>query len=253
MSATSQILKQIRRQSRFVFWIVFGGAALVVAIVAVTLMLNLDDEHIQTDYGRRSGTDAISVNGTSVLGNLFSDAGHTVRTKRHLSDAMLEQCEVIVWAPDHFEPPSKKVVQWFDQWFAHDGRTLIYIARDFDAGPGYYKKVIPFAPPEQQRELKRRQNEAHSNYVSERNSVTGVRDSKWFTLEMKPVQKIDVLSGPWSDGVDVSKTEIEIGARIKPKLYDSQFDYTTYLDINHFEWDEEQPFAAKKQKFKSLS
>lgn len=249
MSSTRHLVKRVQSQPRLVFWVAFGGVALLFAIVAV-MLLNTGDEEILTTYGRRAGVEATSVNGTSVLGELFEAAGHSVRTKRHLSDAMLEKCEVIVWAPDDFEPPSEKVVQWFDQWFAHDERTLIYIARDFDAGSGYYDKVIPVAPVKQVSELKRRQSKVHSEHITDRNSVTGVRDSAWFTLDMQPVRKIKELSGPWSKEIDVSKTELVIGARLKPKVYDAQFDYDNYLDVDHFVWDEK--LAKKKRQYKSL-
>ena len=130
--------------------VVFGG----VAVLGYMFFYLGQDEEIESAYGRRSGSLASrSVNGTAVLGQLFAGAGHSVRTKRLLTDAMMNQCDVIVWAPDDFEPPADDVLQWFDEWFATGDRTLIYIGRDFDAAIKYYDKVIPTAPAEKVAEL----------------------------------------------------------------------------------------------------
>lgn len=188
--------------------------------IGVSLCAAGCSEQIDTVYGRRAGiVGGDSVNGTAVLGRMFENAGHRVRTKRALTDAMMTECDVIVWFPDDFQAPSRDVTNWFDDWLSYGDRTLIYVGRDFDAGPGYYDKVIPTAPADQQPELKRRRLNTKSEFDMMRTSASAQTDCDWFTIDTSTKKRtVKSLSGPWSDGIDASKTEIELHSRLKPTL-----------------------------------
>jgi hypothetical protein len=195
-------------------------AAWIALAVGILLLTSGCSEEIDTVYGRRAGLiGGDSVNGTAVLGRMFEKAGHRVRTKRTLTDAMMTECDVIVWFPDDFQAPSQEVTGWFDDWLSYGGRTVIYVGRDFDAAPGYYDKVIPTAPADQQPELKRQRLDAKSEFDIMRNTVSAQTDCDWFTIDTTTKKRtVKSLSGPWSDGIDASKTEIELHSRLKPRL-----------------------------------
>jgi hypothetical protein len=194
-------------------------AALVLG--GLTLLCGCRDEEISTEYGRRTGVrPKESVNGTTVLGDLFSRAGHSVRSKQMLTNQLREYAEVIVWAPDDFAPPSPETVDWLDEWLSQGGRTLIYIGRDFDAAPGYYQKVLPGAPAAQVAELKRRQAEVSLHHQTNRSSLPNNSECSWFTIDnTRKLSSVSQLAGPWSDGLDASKVEIQLHSRLRPKRY----------------------------------
>ena len=93
---------------------------------------------INTIYGRRRGTARTSLNGTSVLSDMFRQAGHKVTTWGRLSPR-LERSQVIVWTPNSFELPTQKEIDYLENWLTNDqGRTLVYVARDYDAAIEYW-------------------------------------------------------------------------------------------------------------------
>ena len=122
---------------------------------------------IDTVYGQRQGLGAsASVNGTAVLGEMFEKAGHRVFSWRVLSPRLQKRADCIVWFPDDFEPPSKEVRKWLEDWLtAKPDRTLIYVGRDFDAAPWYWEHVLPDAPAEQQELVRERLSEAQGRFL----------------------------------------------------------------------------------------
>ena len=119
---------------------------------------------IDTIYGQRQGLGAKhSVNGTAVLGEMFEHAGHRVFSWNALSPRLQEKADCIVWFPNDFEPPKKEVRKWLDDWLtAKAGRTLIYVGRDFDAAPWYWKHVLPDATKEQRQLVEEELSDAES-------------------------------------------------------------------------------------------
>ncbi len=83
-------------------------------------------------------------------------AGRDVRVGRAQGGLVARRCrrgcrnwaDCIVWFPDDFQPPSKKVRHWLEQWLSEAaGRTLIYVGRDFDAAPGTGRRSFPWPRP----------------------------------------------------------------------------------------------------------
>ena len=112
-----------------------GSPTSLIALAAGAMILSgCGTNRLNSTYGQRGGAGTGSVNGTAVLGEMFEKAGHDVQSRTSLSPS-LSAADVIVWAPDDFHPPPPKVQAWFNKWLARNGKTLIYIGRDFDAAP----------------------------------------------------------------------------------------------------------------------
>ena len=126
-------------------------------------------KELQTVYGQRNGPGATeSINGTAVFAEMFEAAGHRVSSWSSLSPR-LDQADCVVWFPDDFEPPSPGVVKWFEGWLrARPQRTLIYVGRDFDAAPWYWRKMEAVAPVGEQKAIAGVRAEAEDAFQSAR-------------------------------------------------------------------------------------
>jgi hypothetical protein len=176
---------------------------------------------VDTIYGQRQGLGAKnSVNGTAVLGEMFEHAGHRVFSWAVLSPRLQQKADCIVWFPDDFEPPSRKVRKWLNNWLtAKSGRTLIYVGRDFDAAPWYWKHVLPDASGEQRQLAQQELSGAESHLSFRRKDLPKSRNCRWFTLDSSPsLRQVKKLEGTatWLDDVDAAKTDIELRSRITP-------------------------------------
>lgn len=203
-----------------------SGVALAILLIAIGALLGRRrDEQLPTAYGRRRGSEAgRSVNGTAVLAEMFRRQGNRVTTMTRFSPK-LEQFDVVVWFPDDFKPPSQERRQYLEDWLANgSGRTVVYVGRDYDASISYWQRMAPAAPPAQADEALRRGAEARSAWEAARSRMPEKEYAGWFTVrrDEKP-RKVDSLSGPWSEGIDPQKTNIQIEGRLTiPSLLDSQ-------------------------------
>ena len=218
--------------------LIFGFRFPTLMLLATALLAAGCEDGINKTYGRRGGTAADSVNGTAVLANMFQQAGHHVSSSGRLTPRLLAKADAIVWAPDDFAPPTSAVCEWFDQWWSEaPGRTLIYIGRDYDAAPHYWRAVQAGAPPGQLPEIKRRLAADQSEYLARRNGGNTVArgaappaaappaaappavDCGWFSVRRrKKTRAVKTLTGDpqWLAGVDPSKLEIELNGRLLP-------------------------------------
>lgn len=188
----------------------------VVALLLAVLAGCQGNQELPTTYGKRRGSDrGTSVNGTTVLARMFKQAGFKVSTWRRLSPK-LQSADVIVWAPNRFEPPDNDARAFFDEWF-WDGqqRTLVYIGRDYDAEITYWEQMVDKAPPEQSQEVRRRLAEARAQHQLHREEMPLDKAQRWFVMHgARPRQQVKKLSGPWSAGIDADKTEIIVQGRL---------------------------------------
>jgi hypothetical protein len=193
------------------------GAVLAIGAVGLgAYMSGRRDEQLPTPYGRRRGSEAArSVNGTSVLGELFKRGGHRVTSMQRLSPKVHE-FDVIVWAPDDFEPPTKEQRDFLEDWLtAGEGKTVIYIGRDYSAAVAYWQRVAPQVPPEQADEALRRLAEARTGHEAARSQMPVAQYARWFTVRRdQPPRKVTALSGPWAEGIDAGKTDIYLEGRL---------------------------------------
>jgi uncharacterized protein DUF4350 len=192
----------------------------LLGIVFLLFVVSGCEDGIDATYGQRTGLGADSVNGTAVLASMFQQAGHQVSTASRLAPKLQKKADVIVWFPNDFQPPTPAVRNWFKAWWlAAPGRTLIYVGRDFDAAPGYWRAMQAGAPAEQLPEIKRRLAKAKSEFLLERSKAPDDADGDWFVVKGKSKsRKVKTVSGgpEWVSGIDASKLDIELNGRIVP-------------------------------------
>jgi hypothetical protein len=197
--------------ARWLGVLVFAGLLLL-----LYLALSGGKEELPTVYGKRRGPSAAeSVNGTAVLAGMFEQAGHRVTTVTELS-RRLESYQTIVWTPDDFGPPSDEAIKFLDAWLAASPqRTLVYVGRDYDAAPQYWQQMLSTVDDPRHDEYQRRLAHAASTFDQRRTEMPDQKDCGWFVmLGGLPARKIPDLDGPWSKGVDASKTDIVLAGRL---------------------------------------
>ena len=146
-----------------------GAAGL--ALLVLSLIGCGSPAELEVTYGQRRAEAGRSVNGTSVLADMFDEAGFKVYSWKNLTP-QLQRYDVIVWAPDDFGLPNSEVVEFFEEWLASaDGKTLVYIGRDYDAAAPYWESVMSSAPAEQRVELRRRRARAAAQHDAQRLSM----------------------------------------------------------------------------------
>jgi hypothetical protein len=198
---------------------------LVMLVLGLALvgMAGCGQPELDVTYGHRRGTPGgESINGTSVLSALFEQRGFSVSTWRRLSPK-LDQFDVLVWFPDEFEPPNEATRDYLENWLASNSeRVLIYVGRDFDATIPYWTQFLSQVPADQRREVARRLASAQASFDARQAEVPKEVDVHWFELErVAPRQGPFELTGPWSRGIDATKTALELNTRIRfPHLED---------------------------------
>ncbi len=188
----------------------FAALALLTLLCGCTKPVTLD-----TTYGRTFGTPGQkSVNGTSVLVEMFEQAGHNVTTVSRFSPR-LEKADTIVWFPDDFGPPSVKHREYLEDWLQQQsGRTVIYVGRDYDAAADYWRQATPLAKPEQAAEYHRKLATAISDWTIERGQIPAGSYERWFkTDSTAPPRPATQLAGPWAKGIDAKKANVQLGVR----------------------------------------
>lgn len=197
-------------------WPILGVVAAVGLLALGMFLGGRRDEQLTTLYGRRRGTEAIrSVNGTSVLAEMFKRRGNRVSTMSRLSPKV-NDFDVLVWIPNNFEPPTREQREFIHDWLAQgQQRTAIYVGRDYDAAVDYWDHVAPLVPPAQSDEALRRQAEARSAHEAARSKMPDQRYAQWFAARRdKPPKKIDALSGEFATGIDPAKADLHLEGRL---------------------------------------
>ncbi len=177
---------------------------------------------LETSYGaRRQPLEMPSVNGIDVLAEMFRAAGDDVQFRGVLIRSDMRSIDAVVWFPNDFAAPKAEVCQWFDRWLAErPNRLLVYVGRDFDAAPQYWRQTLPLVEGEQ-REAYQARAQAASMLKDYRPQLDRDKQTcEWFTIEPVPEGKFDPhkLAGAWRRGIDPAKTELEMRTVIKPGL-----------------------------------
>ncbi len=176
---------------------------------------------LPTTYGSGAGLET-SVNGYNVLAGMFAKAGHAVSTRTALTPLLRDWADTIVFAPVSFAPPEPETVGWMEKWLqGKSGRTLIYIGRDFDAEPLYWRKAKLKAGTADQPEIARRSLAALARVKIERAVESGGKCA-WFEIVKGMHRDVRKLEGPWLDNsggpppIDAAAIEIELNSRLIP-------------------------------------
>jgi len=177
---------------------------------------------LETSYGvQKSPTSSLSVNGVDTLAQMFRQVGHEVVFKRVIMTPSMDSVDTIVWFPDDFGAPKSEVCEWFDEWLSErSGRTLVYVGRDYDAAPQYWKAVVPLAPRAEQQRYRQMQEmaEALSKLRDSFTSKDRSNECEWFKIEHEKLSPVDTLSGRWGRPIDATKAQVMIGAKLIPSI-----------------------------------
>jgi hypothetical protein len=195
------------------------ASGLLAALVAVSLAGC--GSGIDTTYGYGPGTPVAgkSVNGTAVFQTMFEESGHKVDSWWRLSPR-LERADAIVWFPQDYGMPSPAAREWLEEWLTEEPeRTLIYVGRDFDAGPVYWRTLKTGAPASQLPRINSELQAAQAWFDGQRSGRQPLEVAGWFRFDTAS-QKVDVRSfhgaDGWTDGIDATKVEIELHDRLLP-------------------------------------
>lgn len=223
----STTLRKNTARNRVSWRCLLSGALLCITLLATGCGSNIPP--VDSTYGRReNGPQGGSVNGTAVLSDMFEEAGYEVATTRFLG-RLVNRSDVVVWMPDSYDLPASDVQAFFLDWLIEQpGRTLIYVARDFDATVAYWDKLESQADPESAIEYRRREALARSAYDDSTSRLADDDECPWFEIDrtFMPRRATD-FRGPWSQDLDAKKTDVWIGSRIiMPQDPDSDDDYS---------------------------
>jgi len=193
--------KRLRSSTRL-----YSQLSLTVLLIACLMSLGCrkSAENLSTEYGKINGVEGgTSINGTSVLADMFSNRGFRVKRRSKISPR-IEHCQTLVWFPDSHSCPNSEVTQAINNWL--DGgyqRTFIYVGRDYNARADYFNDVLKNAPAAQKEELMRRlaESELERDTVEDLEFwwVDDLRSCQWFDRVEGSRSKAKKLSGPMTD------------------------------------------------------
>lgn len=190
-----------------------GGSMLLATILVVVVVASSGcrDRGIQTGYGRAFGDSySRSVNGTAVFHELVEASGHEVDRYRKFSPRW-ERYQTVFWFPDSFQPPSDEAIAKIENWLMNDsGRTLVYVARDYDAAETYWDVLRSEETDEVEKDdLSRQFFDATADHMLARQGygITEL-DCSWFETVQHSYTSAEDFSGELVEGLDTADLDI---------------------------------------------
>ncbi len=187
-------------------------------LLGSTLLLCGCWQELDTRYGFRRPTG--SVNGTEVFASLFERAGHKVSGWSRLSPRLRTKADCIVWFAASEPGPGQKTRRWFEDWLEEDsGRTLIYVGRDYDAAPDYWRQIRDGTSGDDFRRLSRYLAEAQNEDEQPWSALEDHEDVEWFQIDRTQSAKtLSPMEGSsrWLAQVDGTKVEPKVHTRFVP-------------------------------------
>lgn len=184
---------------------------ILLAVVLLFATTGCGERTIQTGYGKASGESySRSVNGTAVFHKMIEASGHHVDRYRKFSPRW-ERYQTVFWIPDSFEPPAEESIEKIENWLKNDnGRTLVYVARDFDAAETYWDLLRKDAVEDSTKDdLSRQFYDATANHISARqNRWSDEMNCDWFKTVPHPYTLAKDFSGELVEGLNTSKLDI---------------------------------------------
>lgn len=174
------------------------------------------------EYGKVSGQQgAVSVNGTSVLYEMFRQTGHQTRRAKRISPR-LDRYGTVIWFPDNYQCPDDDAVEALDQWLQDGyGRTLVYVGRDYTADVEYFEFLVSQSSgAEREKQLR---NLADAKVQQDSASQIGRladdrRECRWFELNRLPRRLAGTLTGKWAERLqDATAANVEISTVLQPR------------------------------------
>jgi hypothetical protein len=139
------------------------------------------------EYGESSSSGSASLSGFTAMRALFEASGRRTMDTNLLSQR-LDGYGSIVWTPDRYSPPTAAECTWIDTWLErNDGSTFIYVGRDYDAGPDYWRECSRRAANGRQQpylnEAGHSQSDSDLRYYSQVDE--SISYSRWFSFKPK--------------------------------------------------------------------
>ena len=189
-----------------------GGYFLCFATMLFAILTGCEPPRIETGYGKSSGSGySSSLNGTSVLHQIFESLGHPVDRYSKMSPRW-DSYQTVFWIPDSFYPPTPEHIQWAEWWLQKgDSRTLVYVARDYNAATSYWDLLCEQEDDStQQLELRKKlHNEITNNF---RDRIDDLNLScLWFRYKQQADVKAKVLSGVLAENIDSKALDLRYG------------------------------------------
>lgn len=197
-----------------------SGRALLLAVACLAALGC--DSGLDTAYGVSRGR---SLNGTSVMAELFRNRGDTVRVAWQLDDELGVWADTIVRFCPYPGPPDFREGYWYLDWLEASPRhRLIYVLRDYEAVVEYWTAVrdrLPANAAEERRRASKALKQARTEeelFGSLTGSPSPLDSEGWFTIEDGPPRPhpIKHLKGPWALGIDASRAALSQRDRLLP-------------------------------------
>ena len=185
----------------------------VIAMMLVTLAGC--QKELKTGYGRSRGSNyTASVNGTIVLDKMIKSSGRRVRHYRRISPRWYQH-DTIFWIPDDFSPPNQNVIDKVEDWLESEpDKTLVYVARDYDAAIVYWDHLRNVNAKMGQADDNTSREYANSLSSHLANSPRGEEQKScaWYDWKIKPFQKARSVTGDFANSLDTENAEIHYGS-----------------------------------------
>jgi hypothetical protein len=154
---------------------------------------------------------------------MVEEQGHPSFTVRSLSPINMQRLKTLIWCPDSFPNHDKATRDWIERWLSQGGRTLVYVGRDYSPHAAYWKDIAE----QQSTSLANRAQwlVALDEVASAQNSLDAkLRASPssiatpWclWNLQGGRMRSVSGLQGPWSEGLQVNDTKMEVRSSMKP-------------------------------------
>lgn len=226
-------------------------ALLAILVATIWLAISTSTSSVSTVYGKRRGLPARSINSTSVFSQLFAAQGATIRDGGRLSPS-LSKSNVIVWTPNSFLLPSDQEIDFFEQeWLNLDDgkeRTLIYVARDYEAAIEYWRLQAEAGKGTEHIEAIRQLARVQADHAYMR-SLTGLTPKcRWFEIENKQhVFLVRPDEGPWASTLEPRQVQLAVSGVLAPaessddvvqasKVLLGSSETPLIVEITNYEW-----------------
>lgn len=160
------------------------------------------EKELQTGYGRAAGIGhSGSVNGTKILHRMIQADGRDVDRYSKFSPRW-GNYQTVFWIPDSFDPPDVQIIQNIESWLM-DGRnrTLVYVARDYDAAIDYWEQLETHSINGTDEKLRRNYHDATSSHLFNRHYLKTF-NCDWYDLERHQLTQADSIFGPLVEGIE---------------------------------------------------
>lgn len=186
-----------------------------VAVLVLSIGCDRTDG-VNTDYGQRdSGWTPASINGTSLLAEMYESAGASVSSWGRLS-RRLSRTDTIVWFPTEFQAPTSTQLNYLDGWLnGAPNRTLVFVGPGYTATVDYWLAVRQSAGGAEGLEIHRRLATAR---LAERETdwkAAAKSGSVWFDMAGRGSDaRRGVPGGPWAEQLPSTPIDLPRSTRI---------------------------------------